>query len=425
MIFSDAHSGASVCTPTRYGLMTGRYSWRTWLQELVVKGYDDNLITEERDNVAKLLSRQGYHTAIIGKWHLNFNYIDPKTNKTLPFSKRKQLPPVGARIPDGPVARGFDYYHGIHHAGSMKSIIENDRVILQEDEVNFLPRCQKHAVDYINQRAKDDKPFFLYLPLGSPHAPIVPTKEWVGKSGISRHADFVMQTDDTICQIQDVLEKNGLSENTVIIYSSDNGTSRGANIPEMQAKGHYPSGQFRGSKADLWDGGHRIPFIIKWPGVTEAGTCTNQTICLTDFFATLADYFDEDIPAGVAEDSVSFFPALKGEAVEQEARVGIVHHSISGHFGYRKGKWKLLLARGSGGWSSPNELKSKKEIEGQLYDMENDPRETTNLYQQKPEIVAELLSQLEKDVYSGRSTLGGESKNDPEAKIVLWKSGRD
>ncbi|HKL20750.1 MAG TPA: sulfatase-like hydrolase/transferase, partial [Tichowtungia sp.] len=197
IIFTDAHSGSSVCTPTRYGLLTGRYSWRTWLQRGVVKGFEANLIAEDRPTVAGFLKEQGYHTAMIGKWHLNFNYADPESGDLLKLNDYKDGAPVGAQIPDGPVTRGFDTYHGFHHSRHMNVVIEDDTVIEHDDPVNMLPRLTRKAVETIDQYAakNSDKPFFLYLPLNSPHTPIVPAPEWQGKSGLGDYGDFVMQTD--------------------------------------------------------------------------------------------------------------------------------------------------------------------------------------------------------------------------------------
>ena len=424
MIFTDAHSGSAVCTPTRYGLLTGRYCWRTKHQNGVVQGFAPCLIAEDRPTVASFLKEQGYHTGIVGKWHLNFQYADPESGKILKRKGKKTLAPVGSKIPDGPVNRGFDHFHGFHHAGDMKGVIENDSVIAHEEEIHMLPRLTRAAVEYIDGRAKADKgqPFFLYVPYGSPHAPIVPTKAWQGRSGLNKHADFVMETDDGVRQILEALDRNGFAENTLVVFTADNGTSKGAGIPELQKKGHYVSAHLRGSKADLWDGGHRVPFLVRWPAKIKPGSISNELICHTDLFATCADILDQAIPANAAEDSVSFLPALSGEPIES-ARAGVIHHSISGHFAYRQGKWKLLLAYGSGGWTSPKEPEAKKSgaPKAQLYDMEKDPGETTNLYESHPEVAARLLAQLEADVAKGRSTKGPAAKNDI-AEIKLWKS---
>lgn len=422
MVFTDAHSGSAVCTPTRYGLMTGRYSWRTTLQRGVVQGFKPNLIAKDRATVASFLKAQGYHTGIVGKWHLNFQYVDATTGEVVQRKGKKTLAPVGSKIPDGPVDRGFDYFHGFHHAGDMKGVIENDTVIAHEDEINMLPRITRKAVEYIEARAtKQETPFFLYVPYGSPHTPIVPSPEWIGRSGLGIYGDFVMQTDDGVGQIMAALDKHDMAENTLVIFSSDNGCSKAAKIPNLAEQGHIVSAGFRGSKADLWDGGHRVPFVVRWPGHVAAGSTSDQLICLTDLFATTSEITGKALPAGSAEDSVSFLPALSGEPIAS-TRAGVIHHSITGHFAYRQGKWKLLLAKGSAGWTAPKESEiPKKAPKAQLYDMERDPAETTNLYETNPEVVARLLLQLEADVFSGRSTEGGESRNDT-AEISLWKN---
>jgi len=420
MIFTDAHSGSSVCSPTRYGIMTGRYSWRTRLQKGVVTGYAPSLIADSRPTVASFLKSQGYHTAAIGKWHLDFLYLDPKTGKAYQ-QKDHKTPPIGATIPDGPTARGFDYYHGFHHARNMEAVIENDRVIEHDATMNMLPRLTRKSVEYIESRAGKDEPFFLYLPLGSPHTPIVPTPAWQGKSGLGDYGDFVMQTDNVVTEVSAALEKHGMTENTLFIFTSDNGCSKAANIGALKAKGHLVSAHLRGSKADLWDGGHRIPFIVRWPGHVKAGSTSDQLICLVDFFASAIDLVDGEKPSGSCEDSVSFLPALAGESIES-SRNGVIHHSFSGHFAYRQGNWKLLLARGSGGWTSPKEGEVNADApHAQLYDLDADPGEKVNLYTSKPEVAEKLLALMTADINNGRSTTGADAKNDVE-EIVLWKT---
>lgn len=420
MVFTDAHSGSSVCSPTRYGIMTGRYSWRTWLQKGVVTGFAPSLIAADRPTVASFLKEQGYATAAIGKWHLNFEYLDPKTGDQYQ-QKDHRTPPIGARIPDGPIHRGFDYYHGFHHARNMEAVIENDRVIEHDDVINMLPRLTKKSVEYIKSRSGNDQPFFLYLPLGSPHTPIVPSPEWQGRSGLGAYGDFVMQTDNVVGEVSKALAKHGLADNTLVIFTSDNGCSKAANIKALAEQGHLVSAHLRGSKADIWDGGHRIPFIVRWPGQVKPGTTSDQLICLTDLFATAAEILETDIPSGSCEDSVSFLPALSGQPIES-TRQGVIHHSYSGHFAYRTGQWKLILARGSGGWTSPRENQVPKgSPKTQLYDLNTDPGEQQNLQAANPDIVQRLLSQLTDDVNRGRSTTGNPSKNDVD-RIVLWKS---
>jgi arylsulfatase A len=419
MSFTDAHSGSSVCTPTRYGLLTGRYSWRTTLQRGVFGGNEACLIAPDRLTVAGLLKRQGYATAILGKWHLGFKYQDPKTGEELSGAGR---PPVGALIPDGPVTRGFDTYHGFHHAKQMDRFIENDKVIERLEEINCLPRLTEKSVAYIEGRAKTpDQPFFLYVALGSPHSPIRPTKEWQGKSGLGRYGDFVMQTDATVGIIVDALEKPGFADNTLRIFTSDNGCSKNAGVAGMREKGHSVSGPYRGLKADIWEGGHRVPFIVRWPGQVQPGSTNDQVITLVDVFATVSDITGEKSP-NMAEDSVSFLPALYGEPI-QSARKGVIHHSLSGRFAYRQGQWKLIVARGSGGVSSPMEREVGADgLPAQLYNMEQDPGEQNNLYLSNPEVAQRLLANLTADIQNGRSTAGPDATNDVE-NIVLWKSG--
>lgn len=422
MIFTDAHSGSSVCTPTRYGLLTGRYSWRTRLQSGVAVGFRPCLIAEDRPTVASFLKQQGYHTAIVGKWHLDFQYLNPET-KVAYEKKDVKLPPVDALIPDGPLDRGFDFFHGFHHAREMEAVIEDRKVIAHDATVNMLPRLIDQSVRYIDSRKQATAPFFLYVPFGSPHTPIVPTKEWKGRSGMGDYADFVMQTDDGVRQILDAIDRNGFESNTLVIFSSDNGCSKAADIPALAKHGHPVSGPLRGSKADLWDGGHRVPFVAKWPGKIEAKSKNDQLICLIDTFATVADIVQTSVPDASCEDSVSFLPALKGQPVKTK-RTGIVHHSVSGHFGYRTKDWKLMLARGSGGWSSPKEQQVPEGTpEAQLYKITDDIAESENLYSAEPDTAAKLLKLLKTDVKKGRSTPGAASENDTQA-INLWKSGQ-
>lgn len=423
MIFTDAHAGSSVCTPTRYGLLTGRHCWRTRLQRGVAQSFAPCLIDETRPTVASFLRQHGYSTALVGKWHLNFQYADPDSGKLL---RRNEygLPPLGATIPDGPLARGFDSFHGFHHAGEMRAVIEGDRVIAYDDEINTLSRLTSRAVAMIELWAKEKKPFFLYVPLNAPHTPILPAPEWQGRSGLGPYGDFVMQTDHALGEILAALEQHGLADDTLVIFTSDNGCSKAADIDGLAKRGHRVSGPYRGSKADLWDGGHRVPCIVRWPGTVPRGTMNDHTVCLTDLFATLADVVLDDLPAAGAEDSVSFLGSLIGGRGASPER-GIIHHSISGHFAYRRGRWKLLLARGSGGWSSPREKDAATHgvPAVQLYDMNADRGERRNVAADHPDIVADLVACLQEDIARGRTTPGPPSPNDTET-IELWKSGR-
>lgn len=437
MIFTDAHTSSSVCTPTRYGLMTGRYNWRSRLQSGVTWGYSPPIIAPDRMTVAALFRAHGYKTAMFGKWHLGLN-IPTVDGKETP---RRGLSNVDwkGRISGGPVDLGFDTFFGISASLDMTPYIyiQDDRFVgagTVEKEfhpgrdgaaapdfeaINVLGDLGEKSVAFIRQQDAS-QPFFVYIPLASPHTPILPTPEWQGKSGLGPYADFMMQTDAVVGQIMEALEAANLAENTLVIVSSDNGCSPQAKFADLHAQGHFPSGQFRGSKADLWDGGHRVPFIVRWPGQVKPGSQSDALICLTDFIATSAEILGTELPGDVGEDSVSFLPALQGREIVTE-RKGIIHHSISGHFAYREGKWKLLLAKSSGGWTLPRERDmSEDDPKAQLYDMAADPGETTNLYETHPKVAARLLAQLTAYVENGRSIDGPPASNEV-AKIKLWK----
>ena len=426
MIFTDAHSGSAVCTPTRYGLLTGRYSWRTRLQNGVATGFRPCLIAPDRLTVAGLLKKQGYATGIIGKWHLDFQYQDPKTGEILAKGQTKKgRAPIGATIPDGPTTRGFDYFHGIHHAGHMDTIIENDKVIEKLEEIHNLPRLTEKSVAYIEERAKSpEQPFFLYVPLGSPHAPIVPTKEWQGKSGLNAHADFVMQTDATVGAISDALEENGFADNTLFIFTSDNGTSKGANIAELREKGHHVSAHFRGSKADIWDGGHRVPFVVRWPGKVEPGSRCDQLITLVDFFATASEITGEKAPeCRRRQRELSSCPIRQTHCIDPQGRDPSFHFRplrlSPGQMETAAGQRirRLVLPEGT----RPRAVKLHQRRSFTTWKKTQASRTTST--SPIPKSLRSLLADLTSDVERGRSTDGPEAKNDV-AEIRLWKSGR-
>ncbi len=442
-IFTDAHSSSSVCTPTRYGLLTGRYNWRSRLKSGVLWGYSRRLIEPDRLTLGGMLQQRGYHTACIGKWHLGQDWTlkdggvaeqaEASTGQALGWEIDYKAP-----IRNGPNSAGFDYFHGISASLDMRPymFIENDRALFTKvvekgfnrlgaadvdfEAIDVLPRITEKCVDYIDQRAKQKGPFFVYFPLNAPHTPILPTPEWQGKSGINKYCDFVMQVDWTVGQVMQALDRNGVAENTLIIFTSDNGCSPAAKIPEMQAAGHYPSHIYRGHKADIFEGGHRIPFIARWPQHIGPGTKSDQLVCLTDIMATCADIVGVKLPGNAAEDSVSMLPALLGED-EGPLREAAVHHSINGSFSIRQENWKLELCPGSGGWSFPRP--GRDDQTGlpsiQLYDLGADPGETNNLQAEHPEVVKRLTALLEKYVRDGRSTPGPKQSNNGEVKIQL------
>jgi arylsulfatase A len=414
MTFTDAHSGSSVCTPTRYGLLTGRYAWRTRLQSGVLSNYAEPLIAADRLTVPGLLKQQGYHTACIGKWHLGYT-----VEGGAKAEKGNKGAPLGAVTRDGPVTRGFDTFFGFHHARMMKSVFEQDRVTQFIEPVEMLPTLAKRAAAYIDERAKSGQPFFLYLPLNSPHTPIVPTKEWQGKSGLGDYGDFVMETDWAVGEVLAALDRAGIANDTLVFFSADNGCSPKAGTSHLEKHGHFASAQFRGYKADIWEGGHRVPFFARWPGKIQAGAQNDQLICLTDLMATCAEILGVTLPDNAGEDSVSMLPALLGKE-NASPRQSVVHHSIHGRFAVREGRWKLCLCPGSGGWGKPGDADAAKQglPPVQLYDLSTDIAETRNISAAHPDIVARLTRQLEASVANGRSTPGAKQANDADILIV-------
>jgi arylsulfatase A-like enzyme len=452
MKLTDAHTPSSVCTPTRYGLLTGRYNWRSRLQSGVLGGLSPRLIEPGRLTVAQLLKDQGYVTACIGKWHLGLDWVKKPGGAVteLDIEKPEQNKAVDFTQPfaNGPRTLGFDYYFGIAASLDMVpyTFLENDRCTMvpttekkfpmmgdaeskgftrfgpaaaEFEAVDVLPRLAERAGKWIEEHAADakaGKPFFLYVPLNSPHTPSLPAKDWTGKSGLNAYADFVMQTDAAVGAVLDALEKAGLSEQTLVIATSDNGCSPQARLEQLRGKGHDPCNGWRGTKADIWEGGHRVPLIVRWPGKVKPGTASDALVCLTDFMATCADLTGAKLPASAGEDSVSFLPVLRGEA---GARTTLVSHSIAGHFAIRSGNMKLCLTPGSGGWSvpKPGSAEEKELPDAQLYDLAADPAEARNLIVEQPDKVKELTALLEKYVAEGRSTPGERQKNTVGVKI--------
>lgn len=418
MRFTDAHSASSVCTPTRYALLTGRYAWRTRLQKGVLGGKGGQggppLIAKRTLTVGGLLQQQGYHTACIGKWHLGFQYEFPEGQKAI---SRKELGgtksvPVGTKIIGGPTTRGFDLYKGFHHAREMATWMVNDKVTENIHVNQMLPRITEASVDYLEERAeKGGGPFFLYISLSSPHTPIVPIAPWKGKSGINAHVDFTMQTDDTVGRVLDALNGAGLAENTIVVFTTDNGTSPAGKIGEMRKHGHDPLAGLRGHKSDIWEGGHRVPFVIRWPGVVEAGSVSDEPICQTSLMATLAELLDVELEEDQGVDSFSVLPLLRGEKINEPTHPAIIHHSIAGEFAIRIGEWKYIACKNSGGWSKGGDGKPH-----QLYNMKTDRNETTNLIDDEPEVRDQLMAALQKIVDQGRSTPGIEQQNDVQVQ---------
>ncbi|MBL9207754.1 MAG: arylsulfatase [Opitutaceae bacterium] len=407
MTFTDAHSGSSVCTPTRYGLLTGRYAWRTRLERGVIDGFVPPLIDADRLTLPAHLKRQGYHSAAIGKWHLGFTLDRQGAGAGQDVGSTGA--PIGARTDNGPVARGFDLFYGVQHARSMGTFFLQDKAVEQVPPVDALDKLSSRAVDYIMSRAKSGQPFFLYFALTSPHTPIVPSAEWKGRSGLGPYADFVMQTDAAVGEVLRALEEAGVAETTLVLATSDNGCSPQAGTDELERRGHFASAQFRGYKTDIWEGGHRVPFLVRWPGRVAPGSQSDVTLCLTDVMATLAEIVEEPLPPTAAEDSHSFLAALCG--ARSSVRPPVIHHSFDGKFAIRSGVWKLALCAGSGGWG--------KDMTDpvQLYDLSADIAEQRNLAPEEPAVVGRLRDQLARAVRDGRTTEGPAVSND---RVVTW-----
>ncbi|MDF7806405.1 arylsulfatase [Pontiellaceae bacterium B12219] len=450
MAFTDAHTSSSVCTPTRYNVLTGRYNWRTHLKSGVLDGYGKPLIDEDRLTLASLCRDNGYRTAMIGKWHLGMELPLVDEGTGIPEGdKKNHYVDWTKSVKRTPTSNGFDYFWG--HGASLDfppyTYIENEDYTTQNvryltnkeiredlkvtttfrpgwvgddfDHFQTMDEFCDRAAAYIRE-ADDSKPFFLYVPLTSPHTPIIPTSEWKGKSGLNDYGDFVMQTDAGIGRILQALKDAGIEENTLVVFTADNGCSPRAEIDELQAKGHSPNYIYRGTKADIWEGGHRVPHLVQWPAQVKAGSQTDRLTVLGDIVATVADIVDVQLPDYAAEDSISFYDVLQGNDDPTQKHEAIINHSVSGQFAVRSKQWKLIFCPGSGGWSSPKDAQARKQglPEYQLYDIVNDPQETNNLINEHPEVVEQLTALASDMVRNGRSTPGAPQKNDtPNA----WK----
>lgn len=431
--YTDAHASSAVCTPSRYSILTGRYNFRSALKKFVLLGFDTPLIETGRKTISEYLQEKSYKTACIGKWHLGLKWThkDEADKESIDYTKP---------LINTPLDHGFDYFYGISASLDMPPYvyIENRQVTAVPDrEVDsgedtvrplfkkwfrpgvagadfvheeVLPNFTEKVLDQIE--AYKDEPFFIYFPLTAPHTPILPTKAFQGKSGTNAYGDFVLMCDDIVGQVNTKLKDLGLDQDTIVIFTSDNGCSPMANYPELAQYGHNPSYIFRGTKADIYEGGHRVPLIVKWPESIKASRKTDQAVCLTDFYATIADIFEDEVEDHVAEDSVSNLPIWLDKTAGQAVREALVHHSINGSFSIRKGKWKLEMCPDSGGWSMPTPGSMPDTApQIQLYNMEDDVREQNNVVDQYPDVVKELRALLITTIVDGRSTPGLKQKN--------------
>ena len=448
MMFTDAHTNSSVCTPTRYGILTGRYSWRTSRKSGVTQGLSSHLIDPNRETVASLLKKMGYATACIGKWHLGMDWTLKDGSLADNKSDQSQVD-LNKKIENGPNQNGFDYYFGMaasaNHSphcfiedgftvGELEVLDDKQKKAAGIDgkpglvakgfkQSEILPRFTQKTCEWIKKQAteKPDQPFFVYMPLNSPHSPIVPSAGFEGKSGLSSHGDFCMETDWSVGEVVKTLKDLGIDDNTMIIFTADNGTSPMAKFEPMQEQGHFPSYIYRGLKGETYEGGHRVPFIVKWPQQVNSGKVSDQIICTTDLMATAAEINGVKLANNAGEDSVSFLPALREQAIPGIDVRAVVHHSDAGVFAIRQGKWKLLLDNiGGSRRSNPKDKPVIDDAEIQLFDMANDPQESTNLSQKNPEIVEKLKKQLAEYVNHGRSNVGSPVSNDPMEAKKTW-----
>jgi arylsulfatase A-like enzyme len=412
--FTDMHAPSAVCTPSRYGILTGRYCWRSRLKQGVLNGYDPNLIEEGRLTVPAMLKSRGYHTAGIGKWHLGLG-DRPHTDYWQPLRP-------------GPLDHGFDDYFGIPASLDMDPYLyfHNDRPVemptaqtpgsntprgvfwragarapgFQLEQV--LPTITDKAVASLRERARTPgQPFFLYVALTAPHTPWLPLPEFRGKSKAGDYGDFVAQVDRTFGRILQTLDETGLADNTLLIVTSDNGADW--KVADKERFAHRANADWRGEKADIWDAGHRIPFLARWKGHIAPNTTSNELGCLTDLMGTVAEVVDYKLPNNAGEDTYSMLPAMMGKK-GKPIREAVVHHSNMGMFGIRQGDWKLEFGLGSGGFSDPQTLEPKPGgPQGQLYNLATDPKEENNLWLDRPAEVARLTALLEKYKAEGHS----------------------
>jgi arylsulfatase A-like enzyme len=421
MRFTDAHSPSAVCTPTRYGILTGQYCWRTRLKQGVLQGYDPLLIEPGRMTIASMLKKHGYATHCVGKWHLGLG--DRK-----PTDYDQPLKP-------GPLSVGFDTFFGIPASLDMppyvhvknETLLEKPTGTIAESKMRrhggggfwragsiapgfkheeVLPKLTEQALQIIRNHAaqSEKKPLCLYFALTAPHTPWMPVKEFQGQSKAGWYGDFVMQTDVVVGQVMKALKMSGMEENTLLFVASDNGAHW---TPEdIKQFGHSASNGRRGQKADIWEAGHRIPLLARWPGKIKAGTVSEELVGLIDLMATCAEVVGQKLPASAGEDSESFLPVLQGARMQAAVHEALVHHSGGGMFAIRQGDWKLIEGLGSGGFTPPHSVKPQPDgPKGQLYNLAKDPQEKQNLYDKHPEQVkrlGELLEKYRKQGYSAR-----------------------
>jgi len=437
--FTDAHTPCGVCSPTRYGLLTGRYPWRGDLKQQVLWPWDRPLIEKDRLTMPAMLKRAGYKTAAFGKWHLGWDWPttdgskvnaqvrigDPQREIRHAFAHKIQFDqPIG----EGPISRGFDYFFGVDLPNFPPyTFIENDRLQAAPSEQKpdkmfgwpgpmapgwrlegVLPEITRRAVRYVKENAAKDDPFFVYLPLTGPHTPIAPDDEFLGKSQAGRYGDFVYQCDWSVGQVLDAVRASPSANDTLVIFTSDNGPEN-LTYPLLNEFGHLSQGALRGAKRMLWEGGHRVPFLAWWPGRVKAGAVEKEVICLTDLMATVAKLTGQKLPPQAAEDSYDISAALFGQTRSKPIREATVHHSMNNEYGLRQGDWVFIESpKSAHGAAEPKAWRERFGIQphtepAELFHLAEDPRETKNLYAQYPDRARAMRALLEKYKADGRS----------------------
>lgn len=418
--FTDAHTPASICGPSRYGLMTGRYPWRRGRGGTGNgEKFRDVFIEDGRLTLASLLKKKGYNTAQFGKWGLRHDYSkavkpgkQPGTKDAYDFPNKRLL---------GSQTVGFDYaWHMTHlyplpgkqQIGHAKHTLENglpiDPDMAHDDPHRWLPDSAEKVVEYINDYAgkaqnkgfgiEPSAPFFIYWDPPSPHLPIVPNPPFVGKSDAGQYGDFIVEIDHYIGKMLSALDRHNLAKNTLVIFSSDNGPENVC-FPLIQRYEHFSMGQWRGIKRDMWEGGHRVPLIVRWPGVVEPGRVCDELVGMTDWMATLAEIVGQPLPQDAGEDSVSLLPLLKSPKVYKPVRDHLVMHIPSGRYGIRSGDWVYIDHNTGRHNTEPYWFREMRGVQphnepGGLYNLNKDPQQTTNVYRKEPQRVSALKSLL-------------------------------
>ena len=420
MAFLDAHSPSAVCTATRYGLLTGRYAWRTRLTRGVLDGYDGPLIAPNRETLGSFLGATGYRTAVIGKWHLGlgfaknalgeFDFEEPIDDgpHTHGFDESYIIPasldfPPYVYIRDGEIT-GFPL--GQQSGMEFPRYMRAGELASDFDPADVLDELIRQATGFIQRQASDGSPFLLYLPLTAPHKPVWPAQRFEGTTELGPYGDFIVQVDAAVGDVMSALDQAGVDDNTLLIVTSDNGSfmsrldglddrdhTDDSTIQAYRAGNHTANHVYRGTKADIWEGGHRVPFFARWPGQIEPGSTREEVISLTDVFATVAEIVGKELPNNAAEDSFSLLPLLRGNPWARP-RAAVTHHSIQGMFAIRDGRWKLVAGNGSGGREDP--IGQPFERPYQLFDIASDPSEQSNVYDQHPAVAQRLERELER-----------------------------